>query len=124
MGGRIKTYNHPGQKMAAAFMIALLLWLTVCLPIVSEGRDNLLRQDKTEKSHSPLSNTEEETSNPLTNTTEEKAPGTSSIIEEFLHHSSIVDYFSTTSKNDYNNRHSGLYIAFHGELIVPPPDAA
>src|ERR687889_824595 len=120
MGGNKITYNIVTLKLTAIFMAALLVWLTVSLPFISASKDKLL--GKTEKSQSLASGAEEESSNPSNDTTEEKASGGNSFIEYFLHHHSTVDHFSTTPKKDYANRHWNIYIAFHGELIVPPPD--
>ena len=67
---------------------------------------------------------EEDATNPFGNTTEEKAPSTSSISEEYLHDHHATDHFFDVFSQYYKRENAGTYIAFHGELLVPPPNAA
>jgi hypothetical protein len=61
--------------------------------------------------------------NPLANTTEEKPLSSMSASEEYLH-----DYTTQTfngaceKKTDFPHYDENLYLAFHGELISPPPN--
>lgn len=74
-------------------------------------------------SNSTLNGNEEETSNPFGNNTEEKAPNSgNSFSEEYLHIQHINHpYFSKTSQY-HKFENADIYIAFHGELLVPPPN--
>ncbi len=90
-------------------MILALLWLTMSAPFVNAGQQ-LQAKYNTADTGSPLAGTEEEAANPFGNTTEEKAPGTS-FSEEFLH-------------DHHKAENTDLYTAFHGELLVPPPNIA
>jgi hypothetical protein len=75
------------------------------------------------RQRSPLAGTEEEAANPFGNTTEEKAPS-SSFSEEFLHDHHKADYFFSIVSQYHNSENDGTYVAYHGELLVPPPNAA
>lgn len=104
-------------------MILALLWLTVCLPIVNDARQQFARQWATEV---PLDNNEVENceeSNPLSNSVEEKASGNSSILEEYLHHA-LEGFAPADPQLSHIDPHSyDTYIAFHGELLSPPPES-
>ena len=110
------------QLASAVFMIAALLWLTISAPFVYAGQQELA-QEKTANSPVPLAANEEDTSNPFGNTTEEKAPsGGSSFSEEYIHNYHKQDYFFSIILRFYKSENAGTYIAFHGDLDVPPPD--
>jgi len=118
-----KTFN-VFQLASAVFMIAALLWLTISAPFVYAGQQNLAQQEKTSSTTLPLAN-EEESSNPFGNTTEEKTPsGSNSFSEEYIHDHHKQDHFFSIILRYYNSENAGTYIAFHGELDVPPPDPA
>jgi hypothetical protein len=109
------------QKASAVLMIFALVWLTVSLPVVSESIKELANHEMT---NSSLTGTEEETSNPL-NGTEEKAPTpTSNVSEEYLHEHHKTDPFFLSAAQLHMLENAGTYTAFHGELLVPPPNQA
>ena len=110
---------------SAIFLVATLLWLTVSTPFVFASQQYQIEQNKLAQSHhdAPPSD-EEETSNPFGNTTEEKTPSTSSLTEEYLHDHHTMDYFGSAEANYPASEDADTYIAFHGELLVPPPNAA
>jgi ABC-type transport system involved in cytochrome bd biosynthesis fused ATPase/permease subunit len=109
------------QKASAVLMILALVWLTVSLPVVSDSMKELAGQEMT---NSPLT-PEEETSNPLNGTTEEKAPTSSSTVsEEYLHEHHKTDPFFLSAAQIHMLENAGTYTAFHGELLVPPPNQA
>ena len=119
-----KKYN-PFQLASAIFMILALLWLTVSLPFVFDSQQEHARQDKMANAGTPLNGNEEEAANPFGNTTEEKAPtGSSSLSEEYLHDHHITDHFFSLALQYHKLENAGTYIAFHGELLVPPPNLA
>lgn len=111
------------QLCSAVFLILALMWLTVSTPFVIAGQEEVAKQNKTEKTSSPLAN-EEETNNPFGNNTEEKAPTSSSLSEEYLHSFHIISHFYTEISQYHKHENSDIYIAFHGELLVPPPNAS
>ncbi len=111
------------HRWSALFMILALAWLTVSTPFVCATQQDLVKQHKMENSSSPLSGNEEEASNPLGNNTEEKVPGPgNSFSEEYLHDNHLSHYFISHSSDYHKLENSGTYTAFHGELLVPPPN--
>ena len=113
----------PVDKMkhiiAATVMLFALAWLTVSLPYVYSFQKELAKQEsKSVPINSPVDNEE---SNPLANSTEEKAPS-STISEEWLHHTDDHNYLFSYKLN-HDNRHSyDVYVAYHGEVQSPPPN--
>jgi len=123
MKGYRKKYSLL-EHLSAVFMILALLWLTISAPFVIAAQHELAKQDKTANSASPLAGNEEGTANPFGNTTEEKAPSSSSFSEEYLHDHHKADYFFSIVSQYHKCEDSGIYVAYHGELLVPPPNAA
>ncbi len=103
-------------------MMVALLWLTVSTPFVFAAWQKAAETSKTAQQQPPLADAEED-SNPFSNNnTEEKAPSSNTFSEEFLHEQIENHcFFSITSAY---NKHAdaSTYIAFHGELLVPPPN--
>jgi hypothetical protein len=118
-----KTYNFF-SRVSAALMIATLLWLTVSTPFVFAAQQEITKKDKGATAQMPVADNEEETANPFGNTTEEKNPGNTSLTEEFLHDHHITEYLLSATRHYHQSNNAGTYIAFHGELLVPPPNAA
>ncbi len=110
------------QRLSALLMILTLLWLTVSISFVYASMDNA-GQDQAATSSLPADN-EEESANPFGSNTEEKNPGSSSFSEEFLHHSESGSHFISSVIAFGSGENASLYVAFHGELLVPPPNCA
>ena len=108
------------NKISALALICTLLWLTVSLPFMY--RSQLAEQHKAAASV-PYAGSEEDSSNPLSGT-EEKAPSTTNLAEEFLHEQEKADCPVTNISADHYHQNDGTYQAFHGELLVPPPNVA
>jgi hypothetical protein len=109
------------SKVSAICMILALLWLTVSAPFVMAAQEELAKQAKTERTALPFS---EEESNPFANSTEEKAPSSTSFSEEYIHDHHEADHLFLMASQYHINQNAGTYIAFHGELLVPPPNKA
>lgn len=105
-------------------MILMLLWLTVSAPFVLAARQGLAKQEHKTFNMSAMAGNEEESSNPYGNNSEEKAPSSNAFAEEFLHDSDKTDQFSQIIRRSHLLENADTYHAFHGELLVPPPDAA
>ena len=119
-----KTYN-VFQLCSAVFMILALMWLTVSTSFVLATQQERAKQHKAQKAtSSPIAGNEEETNKPFGNGTEEKAPNTSNFSEEYLHTFHTICHFYTGVSQYHKHENSDTYIAFHGELLVPPPNAA
>ena len=121
MPGKQKKYNFL-QKCSAIFMMVALLWLTVSTPFVFASQQKLAKQDKIADTQSPLSGNDEEAANPFSSTTEEKNPGSTSFSEEYLHDHLVSEYFFSESLQYHKCDNADVYVAFHGELLVPPPN--
>jgi hypothetical protein len=114
----------PFQLASAVFMILALLWLTISLPFVYDNQQEQTEKNKIVNNASSAENNEE-ASNPFGNTTEEKNPNSSnSFSEEFLHDYHEHDHYFTISSQIRKCENVATYIAFHGDLEVPPPDVA
>lgn len=106
------------QLASAVVMILALLWLTISIPFV------YVAQQQMSITTTDLG-CEEEAGNPLGNTTEEKKhSGSNSLSEEYLHHYHAEDLFISPIAQFHKSENAGVYNAFHGEVHVPPPNAA
>jgi len=120
MKGTKKIYSFS-HLASAVFMIAALLWLTISAPFVFASQQQIAKQNKMVNSQSPVSANEEEGSN---NTAEHKAPSANSFSEEYLHDAHADEHFFSMDLQYHKCEDADTYIAFHGELLVPPPNAA
>ncbi len=112
------------HKASALLMILTLLWLTISTPFVCAFKQEMAKQAKMENTQPDLA-LEEDNSNPVGNNTEEKTPpAPTSITEEYIHHAESIHFFLSQSANFYQYINADTYTAFHGELLVPPPNAA
>lgn len=105
-------------------MVLALLWLTVSTPFVFNSQQHFAKQSKMADVDSPLSGSEEEAGNPLSNTNEEKNPNSTSFSEEYLHDHHQDGHFLLSYLQFHKCMDADTYIAFHGELLVPPPNVA
>ena len=105
------------QKISAIGMIAALIWLTISAPFVFSFQEKMDQIEKTQSS-----NTDNDDSNPLASTSEEKTPSTNTFSEEYLHHAEENNINAYSANKSYDHSDESLYIAFHGELLSPPPD--
>lgn len=107
------------------FMMLVLVWLTVSTPFVNSFQQQMAERERVENEKSGKGCTEKGPSdcNPFANTTEEKTEsGSICFSEEYLHHyDDLIHTDDDLLKHD-NCGHSVLYIAFHGELLSPPPE--
>lgn len=111
------------QLISAVVMILALMWLTVSTPLVIASQQEVAKKHKMEKTSAPLTGSEEETTKTPGTNTEEKTPGSStSVSEEFLHDNHKAEYFLSLSMQYHKLDNAGTYIAYHGELLVPPPN--
>lgn len=121
---RNKKNNNALQTASVIFMMLALLWLTVSLPFVYASQQGIIKQGTTASYGYPVSDNEEDSTNPFGNSTEEKVPGNSSFSEEYLHDHHTADHFFSFDPKYYKFEDEDAYHAFHGELLVPPPNAA
>ncbi|MEO5561959.1 MAG: hypothetical protein ABIR18_00965 [Chitinophagaceae bacterium] len=109
--------------MSCVFMMLTLAWLTVSLPFVNGAQQH--SKQTSSKTGMPIE-AEDDGNNPFANTTEEKTSGNfNSIAEEYLHDSNhSLEQYVIVPSIEYKVENVSTYIAFHGELISPPPDVA
>lgn len=101
----------------SVLMLALLTWLTVCLPFVNESQGRSKAQtEQTDK------DTKSDNSNPLNNTNEEKSESGTSLLSEYLHEAPVLDRHFILLTSSFKGHPSDIYIAFHPDLVIPPPD--
>ena len=118
---RIRRKYNPLQVGSAVFMILALVWLTISAPFVNASQQ-LKANNSTEKHGSSQSNNDEEACNPFSNSEEKTPTASSSFSEEFLHDHHISDHFFSIAPKVYNSENADTYVAYHGELLVPPPN--
>lgn len=106
-------------------MMLTLLWLTISTPFVIDSQQELAKQHNTLSTELPMNDGEDETADSGSNNIEEKVPGGGNTFsEEFLHEHHSTHYFFSQVSQYHKLENSDTYIAFHGELLVPPPNAA
>ena len=112
------------QRGSAVLMIVALCWLTISAPFVFENQQKMAKQNCEATATIPLAGTEEE-ANPFSGSTEEKAPKTlNTFSEEYLHDQHQSEYFFSIASQFHKGEDAATYIAYHGELLVPPPNKA
>lgn len=109
--------------LSSIFMMLTLAWLTVSLPFVNGAQQTASQMEAT-AAGLPADSNDDDNDNPFANTTEEKTSNSSiSLSEEYLHDSHSAEQYFAVPSIEYKVVHASTYIAFHGELISPPPDA-
>ena len=99
-------------------MMLALTWLTISLPFVYEAQ----KQNafiSTQNSSKPTQ--QDDNNNPLSTSTEEKVPSIPS--EEYLHNAKEHSYSWVNALQHFTDHTLPVYIAYHGELLSPPPEA-
>jgi hypothetical protein len=110
------------QLTSALLMIVLLCWLTISTPFVYASQQEQAKHGKVTHACTTNAGNEEETSNPFGNNTEEKAPSSTSFSEEYMHSYHATSHFYIEISQYHKSENADAYIAFHGELLVPPPN--
>ena len=101
-----------------------LLWLTVSTPFIITAQQELAKQQKAFSLSSSETNSGDESNDSGSNNIEEKVPTTNNFSEEYLHEHHITHCFLIEVSLYHKQENADDYIAFHGELLVPPPNAA
>jgi hypothetical protein len=99
-----------------------LLWLTISAPFVQASQKYFDRYHSDTRSLTDKA--EEDSTNPFGNNTEEKAPSSTNFSEEYLHDDEESHDFGINVSLLHHSQDAGTYIAYHGELLVPPPNKA
>jgi hypothetical protein len=99
------------------FMVLLLSWLTVCLPYVNEQQLGKATLEQT-ADETP----EVDSKNLSSGTNEEKSESGMSLFSEYL---SALNSHEPVSVNNSAYRKccsTRLYMAYHPDLVIPPPE--
>ena len=104
-------------------MIVALLWLTVSTPFVFATQQGA-NQCQTMADFNDNLPVNEEESNPLSSTPDEKTPSGVSVSEEYIHDQHSSEYYLSLASQYHKLDDVGVYVAFHGEMLVPPPNKA
>jgi hypothetical protein len=115
--------KHINNVVVISMMLNML-WLTVSLPFIAESRIVNNFECKSTACDNLLDTQGEDTGYPQTGASEEKgSESSSSYNEEYLHH---YDNGLTLTLSFYKKTMHDLaqdaYCAYHGELLVPPPN--
>jgi hypothetical protein len=117
------TYNIY-HFCSAIFMILALLWLSVSAPFVFASQKHA-DSSTCCPTQPPFAGAGDENNSPAGNTTEEKTPkSVNNFSEEYLHDDHRPDHLSLINLQFFKNQDAGIYHAYHGEPLVPPPDFA
>lgn len=108
----MSSLRHIFVLPASSLMILMLLWLTVSAPFVNASRQEKAKQEKKMNTASPLAGAEEE-----------KAPSSPTTANEYLHENEELQHPAVHITSAYKSHQPDLYLAFHGELVSPPPEA-
>ncbi len=93
-----------------------LMWLTISTPFVFSHYQQVQMIESS-------SEAEEDIPDPFASTTEEKTESSVNTLSEFLHefHHAFADDNALLKHGKCHEM--DIYVAFHGELISPPPEA-
>jgi hypothetical protein len=105
-------------------MMMTMLWLTVSLPFIAESRIACNIGCKSSACDNLMDTQGDETGFSQTGASEEKgSEGSNNFNEEYLHHYDGGAFLGSTSgKTTMHDLAQDAYCAFHGELLVPPPN--
>jgi hypothetical protein len=104
-------------KLAAIIMVISLVWLTVSLPFLYNSICNNGLATEAESS----AGTEQPGEELPIQSSEEKAP-TNNVQEEYLHGAAENLVLLSLFLDHMASQNSTAYIAYHGELLSPPPE--
>jgi hypothetical protein len=118
-----KFSKHISGFIVIAMMMNML-WLTISLPFIADGRFGCQLEQSASKGANPFDTQGEDTGFPQTGSSEEKgSEGSNGYNEEYLHHhEGILSMALKFGKTTMHDLAQDAYCAFHGELLVPPPN--
>lgn len=116
--GKKQNILNLRRLASAVVMLLALVWLTVSLPYVNEAQQKFNALCKATGQTQSVDD-----SNPLSNTTEEKNESGASLLSEYLHELPVIAHHFVTVPKFYKCHPSDLYLAYHPELVIPPPEA-
>ena len=115
----VKTILLYKQKLSSIIMLLALAWLTISLPFVYAQQ----QEQKASVQKQVDNPTADDDSNSVSNPTEEKSENGGNTLSEYLHESHHAELPGSFIVKYYKCHTADLYIAYHPDLICPPPDA-
>ncbi|PHX74253.1 MAG: hypothetical protein CK547_04250 [Chitinophagaceae bacterium] len=110
------------KKINASLLLLAVISLTISTPVAfftQEFSENTPEQNTPH----PIDDSEDGASNLLnSNTNEEDAPANDNSIEKFVHNPSEFETNHIQKVSYFETNKVKLYHAYHGELLVPPPN--
>ena len=116
-----KKYYTVFNKISSIFLILVLAWLTVSIPFVYAAQQKAELAQGADTGSGK--NNVQDNKDPFANTTEEKTVSSTTVSEEYIHHMDLPVHPWIVIASQHLPHISPLYIAFHGELLSPPPEA-
>lgn len=107
-------------------MLVTLAWLTISTPFVYDFQQKFKQFELANINPDGIVNVDDDKdgiNTMMPNPTEEKTETNSNNFSEYLHHHDYMDDYNTAGIKYHISLSSELYIAFHGELLSPPPDS-
>lgn len=104
------------HKIGSIVMVFLLAWLTVSTPFVFAS---VQHQQQIIKGNADGGSDY----NPFSQTTEEKTETGINQLSEFLHDVALIDFHYISVPKFYKCQADDAYVAYHPDLLVPPPKA-
>jgi hypothetical protein len=114
--------NHF-QIIGALVMINVLLWFTMSTPVIYDFQ---LKEKAVDIALSEPGESDEENDfshYPINNNPEEKTESNQTSSSEYLHDPQEMESQSDQFLTQKKSRSDAEYIAYHGELLSPPPKA-
>jgi len=119
MKSKKRTYNSRAV-VSAVFMICTLLWLTVSAPFVYASQQLDRAKGQSGYTTASLDGADEEC--PVGSGEEKTSGGSASFSEEYLHDHHVEESLLLISLRYHKCENADDYIAYHGEVQVPPPN--
>ena len=121
---KLNGYEKILSKISSLLMLVTLAWLTISTPFVYDFQQKLKQIELAAITPGNILNVDDKDgiNTMMPNPTEEKTETNSNNFSEYLHHHDYVDDYNTAGIKYHISLSSELYIAFHGELLSPPPD--
>ncbi|MEJ7913661.1 MAG: hypothetical protein WKF70_10945 [Chitinophagaceae bacterium] len=101
-------------------MICTLLWLTISAPFVYASQRTEQAKGQLGTTVAPIDGADEEC--PVGSGEEKTSGGSASFSEEYLHDHHVEESLLLISLRYHKCENADDYIAYHGEVQVPPPN--
>lgn len=122
MNKKERTYTFF-QRASSFFLLATLLWL-IASPLFAFAcqQESAKQQKILSASSAAPTGDNNENEGASSNGLEEKMPSVTNLSEEFIYEYKSNYFYLIIVLTYYKQENADSYIAFHGELLVPPPN--